>query len=51
MEKNRLEGRTYLEIDVAILVHVECTEDVITEFLRVARGEEHFVHVDEFRRG
>lgn len=40
---------SYLKIDVAILVHVECTEHVVAEFLRVARREEHFVHVDEFR--
>lgn len=40
---------SYLEIDVAIFVHVECTEHVVAEFLRIARREEHFVHVDEFR--
>lgn len=39
----------HLKIDVAIFVHVECAENVIAEFLRVAGREEHFVHVNEFR--
>lgn len=42
--------RTDLKVDVAIFVHVECTKDVITKFLGVTGREEHFVHVDEFRR-
>lgn len=41
---------SYLEIDVAIFVHVECAENVIAKFFRVAGWEEHFIHVDEFCR-
>lgn len=40
----------HLKIDVAILVHVECAENMVAEFLRVAGREEHFVHVDKLRR-
>lgn len=41
---------SYLEIDVAIFVHVECAENVIAKFFRVAGWEKHFIHVDEFCR-
>lgn len=41
---------THLKIDVAVLVHVECAEHVVAEFFRVAGREEHFIHVDKFRR-
>lgn len=39
---------SYLKIDVAIFVHIECTENMVAEFFRIARWEEHFVHVDKF---
>lgn len=38
---------TYLEVDEAVLVHVEGAEDVVAELLCVAAREEHLVHVDE----
>jgi hypothetical protein len=38
---------SYLKIDVAIFVHVECAKDMITKFLGIARWKEHFVHIDE----
>ena len=41
----------HLEVDVAVLVHVERPEHVITELLGVARGEEHLVHVDKLHGG
>lgn len=41
----------YLEVNVAILVHIECTENMIAEFHGVPRWEEHLVHVNELGRG
>lgn len=40
--------KAYLKIDITVLVHIECPEDVVTELLRIAGWEEHFVHVNEF---
>lgn len=40
----------YLEIDVAVLVHVERPEHMVTKLLGIARRKEHLVHVDEFGR-
>lgn len=37
----------YLEINVSVLVHVECTENVIAEFHCVPGWEKHLVHVDK----
>ena len=41
---------SYLEVDIAVLIHVECAEHVVAELLGVPRREEHFVHVDELGR-
>ena len=39
------------EVDEAVLVGVEGSEDVVTELLGVPGGEEHLVHVDELDGG
>ena len=41
----------YLEVDVAVLVGVEGSEDVVAKLLGVAAGEEHLVHVNELDWG
>lgn len=41
---------THFEIDESVLVSIERSKDVVTEFLGIAVGEKHFVHVDEFGR-
>lgn len=43
-------NKTHLEIDESILVSVKRSEDVVAEFLGIAIGEKHFVHVNEFGR-
>lgn len=40
----------YLKINISVFVHVEGSEYVIAEFLRITRWEEHLVHVYEFGR-
>ena len=39
--------KCYLEIDVSVLVHVECAEHMIAELDGIAGWEEHLVHIDE----
>lgn len=41
----------YLEVDVAVFVHVKCAEHVVAELHGVPGWEEHLVHVHEFGRG
>jgi hypothetical protein len=41
---------THFKINESVLVSIERSEDVVAEFLGIAIGEKHFVHVDEFRR-
>lgn len=36
---------THLKINVSVLIHVECSEDVIAELLGVPGREEHLVPV------
>ena len=43
-----MEG-THLEIDIPVLVHVECAKNVVAEFLSITAGEEHLVHVNKLR--
>lgn len=37
----------YLEIDVSVLVHVECAEHMVAELDGIAGWEEHLVHIHE----
>lgn len=38
---------TYLKVNISVFVHIESSEHMIAEFLRVARRKEHLVHVYE----
>lgn len=40
---------THLKINVSVLIHVECSEDVIAELLGVPGREEHLVPVFDER--
>lgn len=47
--KNKSErALTYFEIDVSILIHIECPKNVIAKLFGVARWKEHLVHIYEF---
>lgn len=41
----------YLEVDVAVLVHVEGAEHMVTELYSVPGWEEHLIHVYKFSWG
>lgn len=47
----RISDISYLKIYVSVLVHVECSEYMVTKFDGVTRWEKHLIHVDEFSRG
>jgi hypothetical protein len=42
------EKLAYLKVDIAILVHIECSKDMVAKFLRIPTGKKHFVHVYKF---